>query len=74
MTEEARCEGEREVESTQEPGKNLLPQWEPCTDKAAYLVKRPFSGINTNLCKTHVRKYLKMERMTWVTITELKEG
>ncbi len=73
MAEEARCEGEREVEVTQQPGKSLPPEWERCTDKAAYLVKRPFSGITTSLCKSHTRRYHKMERLGLVKVTELKE-
>ncbi len=70
---EALCEGEREVEVTQEPGKSLPPEWERCTNKAAFSVERPFSGITTNLCKTHARRYEKLEERGQVKLTELKE-
>ncbi len=73
MAKEARCEGRRPVEGRPKPGKNLLPGWGQCTNLATYLVERPFSGIATNLCKTHAGRYHKMARLGLATVTELKE-
>ncbi len=72
MAEPTRCEEPVPNKVTDEHGKKLPDEWGRCEHNAAFSVQRPFSGLSSVVCGTHIRTYHRRQALGQVTIAELK--